>query len=85
MFYFCCRDCKQILLKSDLGGRTSRVHFESGVKMGIGTFNLMISMLPSRVIKLLEFIGFSGNKVCIIKISRDKNTCDEPNSTRTLI
>lgn len=32
--------------------------------MGIGTFNLMISLLPGRVIKLLEFIGFSGNKQC---------------------
>lgn len=31
--------------------------------MGVGTFNLMISLLPGRVIKLLEFIGFSGNKV----------------------
>lgn len=31
--------------------------------MGMGTFNLMISLLPARVIKLLEFIGFSGNKV----------------------
>jgi len=30
--------------------------------MGSGTFNLMISLLPARVIKLLEFIGFSGNK-----------------------
>lgn len=30
--------------------------------MGNGTFNLMISLLPGRVIKLLEFIGFSGNK-----------------------
>lgn len=30
--------------------------------MGNGTFNLMISLLPQRVIKLLEFIGFSGNK-----------------------
>lgn len=37
-------------------------HFESGVRMGIGTFNLMISTLPSRVLKLLEFVGFSGNK-----------------------
>lgn len=44
-------------------GSTTKVHFESGVKMGIGAFNLMISMLPSRVIKLLEFMGFSGNKV----------------------
>lgn len=31
--------------------------------MGNGTFNLMISLLPARVIKLLEFIGFSGNKL----------------------
>lgn len=38
------------------------MHFESGVRMGNGTFNLMISLLPSRIIKLLEFIGFSGNK-----------------------
>lgn len=38
------------------------MHFESGVRMGNGTFNLMISLLPARVIKLLEFIGFSGNK-----------------------
>lgn len=30
--------------------------------MGNGTFNLMISLLPGRVIKLLDFIGFSGNK-----------------------
>lgn len=30
--------------------------------MGIGAFNLMISLLPARIIKLLEFIGFGGNK-----------------------
>lgn len=30
--------------------------------MGVGAFNLMISLLPGRVIRLLEFIGFSGNK-----------------------
>ncbi|EFA11237.1 tetratricopeptide repeat protein 39B isoform X2 [Tribolium castaneum] len=56
------KDCQQILLKSQWDKSPSKVHFESGVKMGIGTFNLMISLLPSRVIKLLEFIGFSGNK-----------------------
>ncbi|XP_063929008.1 tetratricopeptide repeat protein 39B-like isoform X2 [Zophobas morio] len=56
------KDCQQILAKSQWGENSTIVHFESGVKMGIGTFNLMISMLPSRVIKLLEFIGFSGNK-----------------------
>ncbi|XP_046801281.1 tetratricopeptide repeat protein 39B-like [Lucilia cuprina] len=30
--------------------------------MGMGTFNLMISLLPAGVVKVLEFIGFSGNK-----------------------
>ncbi|KAG7230779.1 hypothetical protein INR49_019593 [Caranx melampygus] len=38
-------------------------HFEGGVKLGVGAFNLMISMLPTRTLKLLEFVGFSGNKV----------------------
>lgn len=40
----------------------SRLHFESGVRMGIGTFNLMLSHMPGRVLKLLEFVGFSGNR-----------------------
>ncbi|XP_036410489.1 tetratricopeptide repeat protein 39A-like [Megalops cyprinoides] len=37
-------------------------HFEGGVKLGVGSFNLMISMLPTRILRLLEFVGFSGNK-----------------------
>ena len=31
--------------------------------MGVGCFNLMISLLPARIMKLLEWIGFGGNKV----------------------
>lgn len=59
-------------------------HFESGVRLGAGSFNLvikfqfvscfgimkkchftlqLISMLPQRILKLLEFIGFSGSRV----------------------
>nr|XP_033771772.1 tetratricopeptide repeat protein 39A isoform X2 [Geotrypetes seraphini] len=37
-------------------------HFEGGVKLGIGAFNLTLSMLPTRILRLLEFVGFSGNK-----------------------
>ncbi|XP_045482719.1 tetratricopeptide repeat protein 39B-like isoform X1 [Harmonia axyridis] len=58
----CYRDCQQILNKRNWDASTTKQHFEGGVMMGIGTFNLMISMLPARIIKLLEFIGFSGNK-----------------------
>ncbi|XP_045333287.1 tetratricopeptide repeat protein 39A isoform X9 [Leopardus geoffroyi] len=37
-------------------------HFEGGVKLGVGAFNLTLSMLPTRILRLLEFVGFSGNK-----------------------
>lgn len=57
------RECSNILAQRKWENATSKGHFESGVRMGVGTFNLMISLLPGRVIKLLEFIGFSGNKV----------------------
>lgn len=54
--------CNEILKTRKWTDEKLKVHFESGVRMGIGAFNLMISLLPSRAIKLLEFIGFSGNK-----------------------
>ncbi|CAF1039344.1 unnamed protein product, partial [Didymodactylos carnosus] len=37
-------------------------HFDSGVRMGNGAFNLMIASLPQRITKYLEFAGFSGDK-----------------------
>ncbi|XP_072129862.1 tetratricopeptide repeat protein 39A isoform X1 [Mobula birostris] len=37
-------------------------HLEGGVQLGIGAFNLMLSLLPTRILRLLKFVGFSGNK-----------------------
>ncbi|CAL1544810.1 unnamed protein product [Lymnaea stagnalis] len=56
------KDCHKILENRKSATDTHRVHFESGVCMGIGAFNLMISLLPSKIMKLLEFVGFSGKK-----------------------
>lgn len=56
------KECAEILKNRDWTDDPHKVHFESGVRMGIGAFNLMISLLPARIIKLLEFIGFGGNK-----------------------
>ncbi|NP_001153334.1 tetratricopeptide repeat domain 39B isoform X1 [Nasonia vitripennis] len=55
------KECLAILNTRKWESETHRIHFESGVRMGLGTFNLMVSLLPGRVIKLLEFIGFSGD------------------------
>lgn len=56
------KECLTILKNRKWDNDVYRMHFESGVRMGIGSFNLMISLLPARIIKLLEFIGFSGDK-----------------------
>ncbi|KAM6972060.1 tetratricopeptide repeat protein 39B-like [Aplochiton taeniatus] len=37
-------------------------HFSGGVNMGIGSFNLMLSLLPAKVLRLMEFLGFNGDR-----------------------
>ncbi|XP_048004957.1 tetratricopeptide repeat protein 39B-like [Leguminivora glycinivorella] len=56
------KDCGKILARKQWESETSRIHFHSGVRLGTATFNVMISLLPPRIISLLEFVGFSGNK-----------------------
>jgi len=57
------RDCWTIMQERKWENEQHRKDFESGVRMGVGSFNLMISLLPARIMKLLEWIGFGGNKV----------------------
>lgn len=58
----CYKECNNILKFRHWSNEFHKIHFESGVHVGIGAFNLMISFLPHRLIKVLEFIGFSGSK-----------------------
>ncbi|KND04437.1 uncharacterized protein SPPG_00166 [Spizellomyces punctatus DAOM BR117] len=37
-------------------------HFVSGVLLGVGGFNVTLSMLPGKVLRLFELIGFSGDR-----------------------
>ncbi|XP_062386667.1 tetratricopeptide repeat protein 39B-like [Sardina pilchardus] len=37
-------------------------NFAGGVNMGIGSFNLMLSLFPAKVLRLLEFLGFAGDR-----------------------
>ncbi|XP_051921348.1 tetratricopeptide repeat protein 39B [Hippocampus zosterae] len=58
------KDCHNVLdAAHDRSSQSdSRRQFEGGVKLGVGSFNLMLSLLPQRILRLLEFIGFSGNR-----------------------
>ncbi|XP_061701943.1 tetratricopeptide repeat protein 39A isoform X3 [Syngnathoides biaculeatus] len=40
----------------------SHNHLEGGISFGIGAFNLTLSLFPPRILKVLEFAGFSGDK-----------------------
>ncbi|KAJ3601058.1 hypothetical protein NHX12_032031, partial [Muraenolepis orangiensis] len=40
----------------------SHLHLKGGVAFGIGAFNLTLSLFPARILKVLEFAGFSGDK-----------------------
>ncbi|KAJ8737169.1 hypothetical protein PYW07_000440 [Mythimna separata] len=56
------KECSKILEKKQWESEQSRIHFQSGVRLGVATFNVMISLLPPKIISVLEFVGFSGNK-----------------------
>ncbi|XP_077598613.1 tetratricopeptide repeat protein 39B [Stigmatopora nigra] len=58
------KDCHNVLNVAVGPSGDSDCHrqFEGGVKLGMGSFNLMLSLLPQRILRLLEFIGFSGNR-----------------------
>ncbi|PIO63592.1 tetratricopeptide repeat protein [Teladorsagia circumcincta] len=65
--------CERLMMDETLWmGRDYRVreHFEAGVLMGLGTFNLMLSTLPSKVLRLLEVVGFSGDRGAVILFLR---------------
>uniref|UniRef100_A0A7N9AR79 Tetratricopeptide repeat protein 39B n=1 Tax=Mastacembelus armatus TaxID=205130 RepID=A0A7N9AR79_9TELE len=61
------KDCQNVLnVTQDLAAQSDSFRqFEGGVRLGIGSFNLMLSLLPQRILRLLEFIGFSGNRVSL--------------------
>ncbi|KAI9490105.1 hypothetical protein BDB00DRAFT_769484 [Zychaea mexicana] len=37
-------------------------HFTSGVALGFGCFNIVLSLLPTTVVKVAEFMGFSSDR-----------------------
>ena len=57
------RECWMILQYRNWDVDQHKTDFESGVRVGVGSFNLMISLLPPRIMRLLEFIGFGGSRV----------------------
>ncbi|KAI8087279.1 hypothetical protein BDF21DRAFT_335101 [Thamnidium elegans] len=58
-------------------------HFTSGVALGVGCFNLILSMLPASVIKVAEFIGFSSDRAHGLHVLEVIGGWDKCHSTTT--
>ncbi|KAL8164575.1 UNVERIFIED_CONTAM: tetratricopeptide repeat domain 39A, partial [Gekko kuhli] len=60
--YLIYRELNSFIQPNQLPANSVRAHLEGGVALGIGAFNLTLSLFPPRILKLLEFAGFSGDK-----------------------
>lgn len=57
------KECLNILNhKNNWTTDNLRIHFESGTRLGIGAFDLFVSMFPNKLAKLLEYVGFSSDR-----------------------
>ncbi|XP_028928469.1 gem-associated protein 6 isoform X2 [Ornithorhynchus anatinus] len=61
--YHIYRDCQEAILKIKSFHQTKAFkHLERGVKFGIGAFNLLLSLLPESALRLLNFVGYTGDR-----------------------
>ncbi|KAI7860329.1 hypothetical protein BDC45DRAFT_430529 [Circinella umbellata] len=60
-------------------------HFTSGVKFGMGCFNLMLSMLPKTVMRLVQFIGFSGQRTHGLELLKSSGGWDKYKETGIMV
>ncbi|XP_037004941.2 tetratricopeptide repeat protein 39B-like [Artibeus jamaicensis] len=56
------KDCQQILTQIPNKQSKTYRHLVGGVKFGLGAFNLMLSLVPPKTLKLLDIVGYYGNK-----------------------
>ncbi|XP_045045437.1 tetratricopeptide repeat protein 39B [Desmodus rotundus] len=56
------KDCQQILTQIPNKQSKTYSHLVGGVKFGLGAFNLMLSLVPPKTLKLLDIVGYYGNK-----------------------
>lgn len=56
------KDCQQILTQIPTNQSKTSRHLIGGVKFGLGAFNLILSLMPPKTLKLLNVVGYHGDK-----------------------
>ena len=72
------KECMHILNNRQVWSSPKcRMHFESGTRMGIGSFDLVISFFPSKMARLLEFAGFCADRqIALDELTRSVRLSD---------
>ncbi|XP_004627781.1 tetratricopeptide repeat protein 39B [Octodon degus] len=68
------KDCQQVLpYMSNIRSKAHR-HLVGGIKFGLGVFNLMLSLVPPRTLKLLNIVGYSGDREVGLALLRESTS-----------
>ncbi|KAJ2725776.1 hypothetical protein GGI07_000983 [Coemansia sp. Benny D115] len=60
--YATYRNCYTFIQHAHSKGEVIDDHFVSGTYFGMGVFNLILSMLPSKLLRFVELVGFSADR-----------------------
>ena len=55
-----------------------KTEFEYGAKFGLGVYQLYLSVLPPKILKILEWVGFRGDRdegLRLLYEAADSNAC----------
>ncbi|KAM9187490.1 tetratricopeptide repeat protein 39B-like isoform 1-T3 [Dugong dugon] len=56
------KDCQQVLIQIPNYESKAHKHLVGGIKFGLGAFNLMLSLVPPKTLKLLNIVGYFGDR-----------------------
>nr|XP_008521741.1 PREDICTED: tetratricopeptide repeat protein 39B-like [Equus przewalskii]XP_008521742.1 PREDICTED: tetratricopeptide repeat protein 39B-like [Equus przewalskii]XP_008521743.1 PREDICTED: tetratricopeptide repeat protein 39B-like [Equus przewalskii]XP_008521744.1 PREDICTED: tetratricopeptide repeat protein 39B-like [Equus przewalskii]XP_008521746.1 PREDICTED: tetratricopeptide repeat protein 39B-like [Equus przewalskii]XP_008521747.1 PREDICTED: tetratricopeptide repeat protein 39B-like [Equus len=56
------KDCQQVLTHLPNHQSKTHRHLVGGIKFGLGAFNLILSLVPPKTLKILNMVGYSGDR-----------------------
>ncbi|KAJ2158065.1 hypothetical protein GGF46_004059 [Coemansia sp. RSA 552] len=60
--YATYRNCYAYIQDAHTSGEKIDAHFVSGTYLGMGVFNLVLSMLPAKLLRFIELVGFTADR-----------------------
>ncbi|KAM5292641.1 tetratricopeptide repeat protein 39B-like [Ctenodactylus gundi] len=75
------KDCQQVVTLTSSSQSKVHRHLVGGIKFGIGAFNLMLSLVPPRTLRLLNMVGYSGDRVAGLALLHESSSMAHLNNT----